>query len=399
MSFEKMNIRPEIISALKEIGIESPTKIQTEAIPMLLSGSDVIGMSKTGSGKTAAFGIPVLEQIVPRAGLQAIIMSPTRELAVQISQEMEKFGKNLNIKVATIFGGVGMDSQVRDLKRSEIVVGTPGRLLDHMRRRSINLSKIRCAVLDEADRMVDMGFIKDVENIIRGLPKERQMLLFGATLSEEIEYIKNRYMKTPKIAKADSYVKQEFLKQYYYNIEAYDKFSLLVHLLNTENAGRSIIFCAKRGTVERLTRNLKRYFNVEMIHGRLTQSRRLKVIDDFKKGKPSILVASSVAARGLDIRDLTHVFNYELSRDPQEYIHRVGRTARAGDKGKAITLLSPQDHDTFNSVLRNYPVDIEAMPKTDFARLKFEIGQDREHFGGQRSYGPRQYGARYRRGN
>ncbi len=378
MSFENLNVRPEIISALKEIGIVSPTKIQREAIPLVKAGEDVIGMSNTGSGKTAAFGVPALERIMPGHGIQLFVMAPTRELAVQIAEELRKFGKYLKFRIATVYGGVGLYQQVKEMSRADIVVGTPGRVLDHLNRRNMDLSSIKCIVLDEADKMVEMGFIEDVERILRAMPDKKQVLLFGATISGEIERIKRRYMRDPKVAKAETYVRQEFLSQYYYNVMPNEKFSLLVHLLKASDTGRSIVFCKTRSTVEMLTRNLRsQNIPVEMLHGRLTQSRRLKVINDFKDGRHKTLVASSVAARGLDIRDLTHVFNYELSRDPQEYIHRVGRTARAGDKGKAITLLSQDDHDVFGSILRNYDVTVEALPRVDFPRLRFDTGRNR----------------------
>lgn len=377
MSFENLNVKPEIILALKEIGIVSPTKIQSEAIPLIKAGEDIIGMSNTGSGKTAAFGIPALEKIVPGNGIQLFIMAPTRELAVQISEELQKFGKYLKFRITTVYGGVGLFQQVKDMARADVVVGTPGRVLDHLNRRNMNLSHIKCIVLDEADKMVEMGFIEDVERILKAMPAKKQVLLFGATISGEIERIKRRYMNNPKVAKADTYVKQEFLSQYYYNVMQNEKFSLLVHLLRTENAGRSIVFCKTRSTVEMLTRNLKtQNIPVEMLHGKLTQSRRLKVINDFKNGNHKILVASAVAARGIDVKELTHVFNYELSKDPQEYIHRVGRTARAGDKGKAITLLSQDDHEVFSIILRNYDVNVEVMPKIEFPKLRFDTGRD-----------------------
>ena len=377
MSFENLNVKPEIISALKEMGIVSPTKIQSEAIPLIKAGEDLIGMSNTGSGKTAAFGIPALEKIVPGNGIQLFIMAPTRELAVQIAEELQKFGKYLKFRIATVYGGVGLFQQVKDMARADVVVGTPGRVLDHLNRRNMNLSHIKCIVLDEADKMGEMGFIEDVERILKAMPAKKQVLLFGATISGEIERIKRRYMTNPKVAKADTYVKHEFLSQYYYNVMQNEKFSLLVHLIRTENAGRSIVFCKTRSTVEMLTRNLKsQNIPVEMLHGKLTQSRRLKVINEFKNGQHKILVASAVAARGIDVKELTHVFNYELSKDPQEYIHRVGRTARAGDKGKAITLLSQEDHEVFSIILRNYDVNVEAMPKIEFPKLRFDTGRD-----------------------
>ncbi len=377
MNFEELGVRPEIVRALHEIGIEEPTKIQGEAIPLAKAGNDVIGMSSTGSGKTAAFGIPVIERIKQHGGTQVLIMAPTRELAIQIADELRKFGKYVGFRIATVYGGVGLFQQVKNMSQSEIVVGTPGRLLDHLQRGNMDVSKIDCLVLDEADKMVEMGFIEDVERIIQAMPSRKQVLLFGATLSNEIEGIKRKYMHDPKVAKAEEYVGQEFLSQFYYDVETHEKFSLLVHLLKA-GTGRSIVFCAKRSTVEILARNLMNQgIDAGMLHGKLNQNRRMRTISSFKMGKPKILVASSVAARGLDIKDITHVFNYELSRDPQEYIHRVGRTARAGDSGRAITLLSRQDHDIFSSILGYYKVSVEALPKGDFQRLRFDAGSRR----------------------
>jgi ATP-dependent RNA helicase DeaD len=221
--------------------------------------------------------------------------------------------------------------------------------------------------------MVDMGFIEDVDQILQATPKNKQVLLFGATISHEIDRLKQRHMRNPVVAKADRHVKEEFLAQYYYNIEAHEKFSLLVHLLKKEDTDRSLIFCAKRTTVEIVTKNLRKQgIKAEMIHGKLSQNRRLSVMDNFKKGNPSVLVASAVAARGIDIKDVSHVFNYDLSQDPQEYIHRVGRTARAGESGKAITLLSPNDHDAFSSMLRNFDVTVNVLPRIKFPKLRFD---------------------------
>ncbi len=398
MNFEELNVDPKIVKALAELGIKEPTTIQSDAIPIIRSGKDLIGKSKTGSGKTAAFGVPIVEMIEPKKGLQVLIMAPIRELALQIAEELEKFGKYMGISVTTVFGGVGLGPQITAMAKAEIVVATPGRLLDHLQRGNIDLSHIKQVVLDEADKMVDMGFIEDVDRIIQAMPEKKQVLLFGATISDEVNRLKKKHMHDPEVVKSESQVKSEFLEQHYYNIEAHEKFSLLVHLLKNEPTSLSIIFCAKRSTVEMVSHNLRRQgIKSEMIHGKLSQNRRLSVMADFKNGKPNVLVASAVAARGIDIRDVTHVFNYDLSQDPQEYIHRVGRTARAGETGKAITLLSPQDYDTFNSILRFYDVRVEAMPRINFPKLQFDArGARGDRRGGRdsdRGFGrvPRRY--------
>ncbi|MCH8003172.1 MAG: DEAD/DEAH box helicase [Nanoarchaeota archaeon] len=384
MTFEELNVNQELVKGLNEIGIKEPTDIQQKTIPLIKQGKDVIGISKTGSGKTVAFGIPLLEKIQQGQGVQFLIIAPVRELAVQISKELKKFGKYVKFYVATVFGGVAINPQIEAIERADIVVGTPGRLLDHLENHKLDISRVKCVVLDEADKMVEMGFIEDIRIILNKTPKHRQMLLFGATISHEIEELKQKYMHNSLTVQTESHVQEEYLEQYYYNIKQYEKFSLLVHLLNKEeDKGLTIIFCSARSTVEMVTRNLRdNGIKVEMTHGKLSQNRRLSIIENFHKGRPNVLVASAVAARGLDIKDVTHIFNYDLSQDPEEYIHRIGRTARAGQTGKAITLLSERDHDTFREILSRYPVEVKELPLEDFPRLGFNAGM-RRRFGGR----------------
>jgi ATP-dependent RNA helicase DeaD len=400
MSFERLKVKPNLVKALQELGIVKPTHIQEQAIPLIQAGKDVIGISKTGSGKTAAFGVPILEKL--ERGLQALIVVPTRELACQISDELRKFSKYQPCRVAAVYGGVSIRPQVEDIRRANIVVGTPGRLVDHLRQHSLILSNIRFVVLDEADKMVEMGFIQDIRAIMQHTPKQKQVMLFGATISDEVDQLKRLYMKDAVVARSQSQLSHEFLAQYYYNVELHEKFSLLVHLLKKEQTKQAIIFCSKRSTVDLLTLNLRRQgIKAEKIHGKLNQGTRLSVIDSFRKGFIKVLVASAVAARGLDFRNVTHIFNYDLPRDPQEYIHRVGRTARAGDSGKAITLLSPNNHDEFSSILSRYRVNVEALPNERFPRLQFDPGRHRttSHFDRRNveqrrhSWQPRGYGA------
>jgi len=394
MLFEDLNVKKELVQGLKEMGLTEPTDIQQKAIPLIKEGKDVISISKTGSGKTAAFGIPILENIKPEEGIQYLIIAPVRELAVQISNELRKFGKFTMFHVATVYGGVGIGGQLDALQRAEVVVGTPGRLLDHLENYDLDLSKIKTVVLDEADKMVEMGFIEDIKLILSKTPKQKQMLLFGATISNEVEGLKQDYMRNPITVQTESHVEEEYLEQYYYNVKQHEKFSLLVHLLKKETKDLTIIFCSARSTVELIKKNLRAQgIKAEMIHGKLTQNRRLKVIEDFHKGIHNILVASAVAARGLDIKDVSHIFNYDLSRDPQEYIHRVGRTARAGKSGKAITLLSERDHDVFREILHRYPVEVKELPEEEFERLRFDAGSFRQR-GGSRGRGGYSHGSR-----
>jgi len=386
MTFESLNVKQELVKGLNEIGIKEPTDIQKKTIPLIKQGKDVIGVSKTGSGKTIAFGVPLLENIKHEQEVQFLVVAPIRELAVQISKELKKFGKYVNFSVATVYGGVSINPQIEAIERADMVVGTPGRLLDHLENHKLDLSKIKGVVLDEADKMVEMGFIEDIRRILDKTPKNRQVLLFGATISNEIEYLKREYMHEPLTVQTESHVHEEYLEQYYYNIKQYEKFSLLVHLLKKEEKDLTIIFCSARSTVEMVTKNLRdNGVRAEMIHGKMNQNKRLKVIENFHKGKPNVLVASAVAARGLDIKDVSHIFNYDLSQDPQEYIHRIGRTARAGQTGKAITLLSERDHDTFREILSRYPVDVKELPLEDFPKLRFDAGMRRGFGNGGRS--------------
>jgi ATP-dependent RNA helicase DeaD len=391
MIFEELNINKDIVQGLKEMGLKEPTEIQEKAIPLIKQGKDVISISKTGSGKTAAFGVPILENVKSGQGVQYLIVVPVRELAVQIAKELKKFGKYLKFSVATVYGGVSINPQIEAIARADIIVSTPGRLLDHLENYDLKLDKVKCVVLDEADKMVEMGFIEDIRRILDETSNERQTLLFGATISNEIGELKQDYMHDPVTAQAESHVEEEYLEQYYYDVKQFEKFSLLVHLLKKEQKDLVIIFCSARSTVEMVTKNLRdNGIKADMIHGKLSQNRRLKTIENFHKGRPNILVASAVAARGLDIKDVSHIFNYDLSQDSQEYVHRVGRTARAGKSGKAITLLSERDHDVFREILSRYPVNVKQLPLEDFPRLRFNAGTRGSFRGGSRfgSRGP-----------
>jgi superfamily II DNA/RNA helicase len=380
MSFSAIGINESIIRGLTEEGIVEPTNIQQQAIPLVLEGKSVIALSRTGSGKTAAFGVPLLQMVNPKGGLQMLILAPTRELVVQIAAELKKFGKYTHCTIGTVYGGVAHGPQIEAIQRSEIIVGTTGRLNDHLESGNLDLSNIRMVVLDEADKMVDMGFIDEVRLILDQTPQDTQILLFGATLGDEVAKVKEQYMQDPVTVKAETLVKEELLEQYFYNVQQREKFSLLVHLLKKEDIKQAIIFCSTRTTVDIVARNLqKNGIPVRHIHGKLNQSKRLKIIEEFNSGKSQFLVASAVAARGLHIDDVSHVFNYDLAQDPQEYIHRVGRTARAGASGKAITLLSDRDHEAFREILRRYDVQVNELPLEPFERVSFHVQSFRSH--------------------
>ena len=376
VSFAEIGLKEELVRAVSELGYEEPTLIQERAAPLILAGEDVIGVSNTGSGKTAAFALPLLQNIEGQYGLQVMVMAPTRELVVQIAEEFRKFGKHLGfLNVAEVYGGVAYEPQLHAMAEAHVLVATPGRLLDHLQKGNLELDTLFALVLDEADKMVDMGFVEDLEDILSYTPEDRQLLLFGATIAGEVERIRDTYMYEPKVAKAKAQVDGELLKQYYYNVRPHEKFSMLVHLLRKEHFERVIIFCSARSTVEIVSHNLERQgFENVLIHGKLAQSTRLKMLERFNKGEVKILVASAVAARGLDIKEVTHVFNYDVSKDPQEYVHRIGRTARAGEEGKAVTLLAPMDHDAFSNVFRNYDIHPVELPLERFARVPFDTG-------------------------
>ncbi len=372
MKFEDLNIEPTILGSLYEMGYETPTKIQYETIPLIKQGCDVIGQSETGSGKTAAFGIPMVEKVDRGKGIQAMVLAPTRELALQIAGELKKFSMRKGLFVQTIYGGVSMGPQVNGLRRAEIVVGTPGRVMDHMRRGTLRTDSIRIFVLDEADKMINMGFIEDIEFVARSMPKDRQTLLFSATMPSALMRIRERFTRDAKKIKTASKVRDDMLKQYYCDIDRAKKFSLLVHLINDEQPELGIIFCNSRRDVDAVSSNLRHNnINAGALHGGMTQAKRERVMDMFHKGKFRFLVATDVAARGLDVRSVSHIFNYSVPKYAEDYANRIGRTARAGKKGKAISLLSREDHPSFKRIIGLFDYDIEKMQVSQFKRVPF----------------------------
>ncbi len=378
MNFHELLVQKEIVQALEEQAIVEPTEIQAKTLPDALQGKDVIGISKTGSGKTLTFAIPMLQRLLPGKGLQGLVLVPVRELAEQVGKEIKKLAKYKNFNLAIIYGGVSLMPQSDALRRADIIVATPGRMLDHMERGNVNLSRVTFVVLDEADKMASMGFIEDVEKIISKTSKQRQTLLFGATISEEIARLKSRYMNNPITIKANAHVDTHLLNQFYYDLDMREKFSFLVHLLKKETPQRALVFCSTRHMADSLTKNLQNQkMDAQVIHGGVSQPSRLRTLEGFHKGRPIILVATAVAARGLDIKGVTHVFNYDLPKDPEEYVHQVGRTARAGASGKAITLLAQPDYDKFSKILQRFPVKVEKLQKEEFVQVMFEAGRRR----------------------
>ncbi|HLC57991.1 MAG TPA: DEAD/DEAH box helicase [Candidatus Nanoarchaeia archaeon] len=386
MKFEEFGLKPALLEQVKEQGFTEATKIQEKAIPEIKKGRDVVGQSETGSGKTFAFSLPILENIASGKGIQALVLTPTRELCAQVKEAFELFGKRMRIHTTAIFGGVGINPQFSELKRAEIVVATPGRLVDHLERGSVNFSKLNFLVLDEVDKMFEMGFIDDVEKIIKNVPKKRQTLLFSATISEGIHYLINKHLTNPLILKTKSLVDKKLLNQVYYGVEEHQKFSLLVHLLKQKSAGFSLIFCAMRHHTDSLAYNLQQKgVHALAIHGGLSQNRREYALDALKKQNIKVLVATDIAARGLDIKNVTHVYNYDVPKTADDYVHRIGRTARAGKNGEAITLLANRDHDNFRRVLMNRELEIVNTELPEFEKLSYFPNRRREGFGGRDS--------------
>ncbi|PNX49954.1 MAG: helicase SNF2, partial [Thermoplasmata archaeon M8B2D] len=338
MNFENIDINTRLKNKLKEVRFKNLTLIQEKCIPEILDGKDVVGQAETGSGKTLAFCLPILNMNNPNKGLQVLVLTPTRELCIQVTDVFRDFGKNLGIKAIDIYGGVNIKSQIRDIKSANIVIATPGRLLDHIGRRTIDLRNIRFLILDETDKMLEMGFIDDVEKIIYNLPRERQTLMFSATISEDVYCIARKHLKNPVMFRTKQFVDTDKLNQKYYDIyNQNDKFSLLVHLLKNSTSGLAIVFCATRKETDIVARNLRQQgVNASEIHGGMGQNKRLKSLEQLKNQKIDVLVATDVAARGLDIKDVSHVYNYDVPKTPKEYIHRIGRTARAGENGNAV---------------------------------------------------------------
>ncbi|MBI2124518.1 DEAD/DEAH box helicase [Candidatus Pacearchaeota archaeon] len=367
-----IHLHEDLKKAFLELGFSEMTEIQQKTIPLIQHGKDVIAQSKTGSGKTAAFGFPMLEKISPHKGLQALVLVPTRELCEQVMTELRKFAKYKRMNIIAVYGVVSINPQIFAIRNADIVVGTPGRMLDHLQRGTINLSKVQMLVLDEADKMFEMGFIDDVKQIISQTPKERQTLLFSATISTQVHEIVQHYMRHPEKIKVQSYVEEAMLEQFYYDVPSREKFSLLVHLLKKENAGLVIIFCATRSRVNVVAKNIyKNGFQAEPLHGGLSQNQRKRAIDAFHANKVDILVASDVAARGLDIKNVNLIVNYDIPKTSKEYIHRIGRTARAGTTGKVISLLSHEDHENFRNVMDDRSLVIQKVELPQFERIAF----------------------------
>ena len=347
MKFNELHLSTELLAEIEKAGFVEASPIQEQTIPLAMAGKDVIGQAQTGTGKTAAFGFPTLEKIdTDNPAVQALIIAPTRELAVQSQEELFRFGRSKGVKVRSVYGGSSIEKQIKALKSgAHIVVGTPGRLLDLIKRKALKLNQIETLILDEADEMLNMGFLEDIESIISRVPEERQTLLFSATMPDAIKRIGVKFMKEPEHVKiAAKELTTELVDQYYIRVKENEKFDTMTRLMDVEQPELSIVFGRTKRRVDELTRGLKiRGFRAEGIHGDLDQGKRLRVLRDFKNGNLDVLVATDVAARGLDISGVTHVYNYDIPQDPESYVHRIGRTGRAGKSGQSITFVAPNE--------------------------------------------------------
>ena len=380
MTFEEMCLDTRIMRAIAEMGFEQPSPIQAQSIPIAVEGKDMIGQARTGTGKTASFGIPMLQRINPKdKSLQAIVLCPTRELAIQSANEIRKLAKFLHgIKVLPIYGGQEISKQIPSLKGGgQIVIGTPGRVMDHLRRHTLKPQTVDIVVLDEADEMLNMGFREDIETILGQLPEERQTMLFSATMPKPILEIAKRYLHEPEIVKV---IQKELtvpkIEQYYYEVNPRKKNEVLSRLLDMYDPSLSLVFCNTKRKVDELVADLKgRGYFAEGLHGDMKQSQRDRVMNGFRNGRTDILVATDVAARGIDVDDVEAVFNYDVPQDDEYYVHRIGRTGRAGREGRAFTLVVGKEIYKLKDIQRYCKTKIRRQPipsVNDVAAIKVE---------------------------
>src|SRR6187431_858491 len=371
MSFEILGLKPELLRAVADKGYTDPTPIQSEAIPAVLAGRDVLAGAQTGTGKTAGFVLPILQKLGARGARnpRALVLTPTRELAAQVEQSVQDYGKYVGLRSQVIFGGVSEKPQIDKARHGcDILVATPGRLLDLCEQRAVSLAEVNIFILDEADRMLDMGFIRDIKRILKMLPQQRQNLMFSATYSDDIRQLANQFLRsptslqvTPRNATADR------VEQSAYRVPKDHKRHLLAHLIIEGNWHQVLVFTRTKHGANRLTQQLERAgINAMAIHGNKSQNARVKALQDFKENRITALVATEVAARGLDIKELPHVVNYELPNVPEDYVHRIGRTARAGSTGAAVSLVSPDEVSLLRDIEKLLKRAVEFLPTPQF---------------------------------
>jgi ATP-dependent RNA helicase RhlE len=389
MSFDSLNLMPELLRAVSDEGYQEPTPIQAQAIPAILERRDIMGCAQTGTGKTAGFTLPLLQLLAPHAStspsparhpIRALILTPTRELAAQVAESVRVYGKHLPLRSTMVYGGVDILPQKKALHGGvEILIATPGRLLDHLEQKTVNLSRVEILVLDEADRMLDMGFLPDIKRILSVLPKERQSLLFSATFSEEIRRLAKELLRSPTMIEiARRNAPAEIITHQVYEVPVTRKRALLAHLIRTRDMKQVLVFVRMKRDANRLARELVRDgINATAIHSDRSQPEREQALADFKEGRSTVLVATDIAARGLDIEQLPYVINYELPYTPEDYVHRIGRTGRAGLAGEAISFMGADETKML--------ADIEKLLKRSIPRLELPAGFDAEDRSGRSS--------------
>jgi len=362
-TFEALGLSEPLIRTLQALGYEEPTPIQVQAVPILLEGRDVLGSAATGTGKTAAFALPMVQRVETEGrAVRALVLAPTRELAVQVSEAVHRYGRYRGISVLPVYGGQPIERQISGLRRGvNVVVGTPGRLLDHIRRGTLKLDTVRYVVLDEADEMLDMGFIEDIEAILEKTPDDRQTALFSATFPPRIAELARRHLRDPvRVMVRPAELETPLVRQVAYTVPRQHKVEALGRILDAEAPSSAIIFCRTRNEVDELTESLAiRGYRPEALHGGLSQPQRDRVMGRFREGVADLLIATDVAARGLDVEQVSHVVNYDIPQTPDAYVHRIGRTGRAGREGTAITLVQPREHRLLKGIERQIRQRIE----------------------------------------
>ena len=368
MSFSNLGLTPSLCRPLARLGYEHPTPVQTQAIPAVLTGTDLLARAQTGTGKTAAFGLPMMERLAARRDggrarrPRGLVLVPTRELAAQVYRSLSTYGAPVQLRVTSIFGGVGMGAQIQSLKHGvDIVVATPGRLIDHMQRRTIDLSAIEILTLDEADRMLDMGFLPALRRVIAGVPRSRQTLLFSATLSEAVAGLAAEFTREPThLDVSGEQTVVPAVTHHLHTVAVDQKRAILTHVLIQEAASPALVFCRTKRGADRVGEHLERAgITTAVIHGNKSQGARTRALGDFKAGRVTVLVATDIAARGLDIAQLPLVVNYDLPLVAEDYVHRVGRTGRAGRSGRAVSLVAPSDSRLLSDIQRLLPASLE----------------------------------------
>ncbi len=369
-TFADLGLRSSVLKGVDDAGFQHPTDIQALLIPKMLEGADIIGQAKTGTGKTAAFGLPLLHHCDKQTPMQALILTPTRELAAQIASELDELGKHTPIRTSCIIGGESMRQQKKSVESGgHIIVGTPGRVMDLHGRKQIHFNNLKFAILDEVDRMLDIGFRDDIRRILKSIKQEHQTVFVSATLDEQIERLARSFMKkdAEKLTTVSGSLTVAMVDQKYFSVEPWDKRTLLLHLLRHEKPDTTVVFCKTKATVHKVAAYLKdKKIGAREIHGDLHQSKRNKVMSSMRKGNIDVLVASDLAARGLDVEHITHVINYDLPEDPEIYVHRIGRTARAGRRGVAWSFVTPEQGQLLTNIEKMSGALIEKIEYDDF---------------------------------